>query len=264
MKKLLKTPAASSLIIGFSCIFLAGSAVADNAPAAAPPALMHADVPPPPPLPPRMIAVVGMAKGEYEPDQAVISFSVTSRGKVLADTKKANDALLQQLKKVTEQYAVPKEKVVTSGVYISPEYNYGKQGNQPPQVVGYTVTRNMRITTKDLEKEEALLAALTDIKIDQVNNVEFQLSEPDKATTEVRIKAFNNAKAQAEALATAAGAKLGPAMSISTSGAEVPRPVMPMMMAKAMAADAAAPSVAPSMPGAITLTETVEVSFALQ
>ncbi|MBY0408342.1 MAG: SIMPL domain-containing protein, partial [Rickettsiales bacterium] len=72
------------------------------------------------------------------------------------------------------------------------------------------------------------------------------------------------AKARAEALAQAAGGKLGPVLSIDTGGGmNMPHPPMPMMaMARAgMEADA---SVAPSLPGAITMQEQVHVVFTLE
>lgn len=219
-----------------------------------------------PGTPMRSISVQGQAQGEYEPDQAVISFSVVSHDKVLAEAKKANDQTLQKLVAVTQKYEIPKEKVVPSGVYISPEYNYNTNTkNGRPQIVGYSVSRNMRITTKDLARQEELLSALIDVKIDQVNNVEFQLAEPEKFASQVRVKAFENAKARAAALAEAAGAKLGPALFITTNGGMNIPPHMPMpMMAMAERGMAKDASVAPSMPGAITMNETVDVTFALE
>ncbi len=264
MKELLKAVKQLPLMVGFAAVFLAFPVVAQ---ADAPPGPPPAEAPPPPPPPPppkimRSISVVGEAQGEYDPDQAVISFAVASHGKVLADTKKNNDEMMGRLQGVTEKFAIPKEKVVASGVFIAPEYDYSRK-HERPQVVGYSVTRNMRVTTKDLSKEEELLSALTDIKIDEVNNVQFELSDPQKAGSEVRVRAFADAKAQALALAEAAGAKLGQVVSINTSGAvDMPRPMPMMSMAKMASADA--PSVAPSMPGAITVHETVNVTFSLE
>jgi len=211
----------------------------------------------------RSINVQGEAHGEFEPDQAVISFSVATRDKVLAEAKKRNDVTLEKLLAVTQKYGIAKEKVVTSSVYIAPEYDYTKQDR--PQVVGYSVSRTMRITTKDLPREEELLSALIEAKIDQVNNVEFQLSEPEKHASEIRIKAFENAKARANALAEAAGSKLGPALYISMSGGmDMPHPSMAMMEMARSSNAADGVSVAPSMPGAIIIAETVNVTFGLE
>lgn len=225
-----------------------------------------AQMPPPPPhAGQRSIHVQGEAKGEFEPDQAVIHFSVVSRDKALEAAKKANDATMQRVLAVTQSFDIPKEKVVTSGVYIAPEYHHRPNSGRP-ELRGYTVNRNLHVTIRDLSRQEALLSAIVDTKVDQVNHVEFQLSDPEKFASEVRVRAFANAKARAAALAEAAGAKLGPALVINTTGSmHMPHPPMPMMaMAeRSMAADGA-PSVAPTLPGTITLQETVNVVFALE
>lgn len=211
----------------------------------------------------RSISVQGEAKGEFEPDQAMISFAVVSRDPQLNVAKKKNDEVLQRLVAVTQTFEIPKEKVVTSGVFISPEYNYNNKNNVP-RIVGYHVSRNFSIVTKDIARQEELLSALIDVKIDQVNNVEFQLSDPEKRASELRVKAFENAKARAASLAEAAGAKLGPALLINTSGnMNMPQPPR-MMMAMADAGMEKSASVAPTMPGAITMMETVSVTFALE
>ena len=70
---------------------------------------------------------------------------------------------------------------------------------------------------------------------------------------------------KAQALAKAAGAKLGHALTISTEGVQTPMPPMPMMMkAERMSMAASDMSVAPSLPGMVKLHESVHVVFALE
>lgn len=208
----------------------------------------------------RSISVSGTAKEDVVPDQAVLSVSLVNRDKVLAEAKKQNDALAEKLVAIIRKFDIPKEKVTTSGLYINPEYNYpdGKQ-----QFVGYMVNRSLRITIDKIDNQEKILSALVDAKIDQVGGVEFQLSDPEAREGALRVKAFENAKAKAEALAKAAGSKLGAAITIATDGAVMPPPGMPrpMMMAAKASMES---SVAPSLPGVITLQESVSVTFALE
>jgi uncharacterized protein YggE len=77
---------------------------------------------------------------------------------------------------------------------------------------------------------------------------------------------MQNAKAKAEALAVAAGVKLGKPFSIQASGGYMPPP-MPMMRGAMMAmADGGMEksSVAPSLPGMVEIRETVNVVFVLE
>ncbi len=82
--------------------------------------------------------------------------------------------------------------------------------------------------------------------------------DPEAAYNSTLLAAFDQAKAKAEALATRAGATLGPALSIE-EGAEVV-PSQP----RTRSADAVAAPAPPVRPGGSTVTATVRVVFALQ
>lgn len=207
---------------------------------------------------PRMITVTGEAEEQVAPDQAILTVSLVTKNKDLNLAKRDNDAMVEKLVTIARDFKIAKEKVATSGVYISPEYNY----EQNKQVfIGYIVNRTLRITMDDISINERVLSAVVDAKIDQVNGVEFTLSDREKLAKAVRVKAVENAREKATALATAAGAKLGQVVNIATAGAEQPMPPRPMMYAKAAMAES---SVAPSLPGMVSLSESVTVSYALE
>lgn len=222
----------------------------------------HAQMPPPPPpQPPRTITVSGESHAEYTPDQAILAVSLVSKDKNLKIAKKNNDALVEKLVAIAKELGIPREKMATSSVNIAPEYRYDNEARQQ-YFVGYMVSRSLRITMNATDQPEPMLSAIVDAKIDQVNGIEFTLADPAAHEAELRIKAFEDAKAKATALAQAAGGKLGQAMMIVTGeGPGRPHPPMPMMaMAKAAASD----SFAPSLPGMIDLRQSVMVMFALE
>jgi uncharacterized protein YggE len=220
---------------------------------------------PPPPAPPvmRMIAVDGESKEQFSPDQAILSMSLVSKDDKLDSAKVHNDALVERLVNISREFNIPKDNLATSNIYISPEYRYDQQDNQQV-LIGYIVSRQLRVTMDSLDIHERLLSAIVNAKIDQVNGIEFRLKNPEIHAAKLRVKAFENAKAKAQALAEAADAKLGKAMIISTvsGGDNVIHPPMGMRgMAKAAMAEM---SVAPSLPGMIELSESVNVSFTLE
>jgi uncharacterized protein YggE len=207
-----------------------------------------------------VISVSGEGSGDFAPDQAILSLSVVSKDTDLAKAKRENDALTEKLVAVTRDYKIPKEKIATSAVNINPEYSYT---NGQQKFIDYAVNRSLRITVDDLSITEKLLSAVVDAQVNQINGVEYTLADPESHAMPLRTKAFNNAKAKAVALAEAAGVKLGAPVSISTQGAAPP--VMPVFArAMALGGGEAAPSVAPTLPGMITLHETVNVVFALE
>lgn len=221
-----------------------------------PPAARAQMVPPPPS---RMVTVSGEAEAELPPDRAALSVSLVNRHLDLAVAKKENDALVEKLLAVTREFKIPREKVATSYLMITPEYTYDKNQRQ---FAGYTVSRGLRISMEKLDGYERLLSAVVDAGVDQVGGIEFSLSDREAQLEKIRIRAVENARARAETLARAAGAKLGPVLGISTVGDS--RPMAPMPMFKAMRADMAESSAAPELPGMLTLRESVSVSFALE
>jgi uncharacterized protein YggE len=176
--------------------------------------------------------------------------------------KKANDARLETLLAILRKLEIPKEKLVTSNLNVAPEYRYDNTKNEQ-QFTGYAITRSLRVKLPASDMPEKLLSALIGAGIDQVGNIEFMLSDPEASAAPLRIKAFENAKARAQALAEASGSKLGAALMIATADMPAigPRPPMPMM---AMAKASSAMAVAPSVPGQVELHESVTVTFALE
>ena len=219
-----------------------------------------AQMPPPPPAPIRMISVSGEAHGQFAPDQAVLSLSLISHNPNLVAAKKENDGKLDKLVAIAREFKIAKEDIAASNVSISPEYKYD---NNQQQFVGYMVNRSVTLTLQELAIHERVLSAIVDAEIDQVNGIEFTLKNPEDAAMKLRAKAVANAKATAEALAQAAGVKLGQPIAISEGGASMPMPPQAMM---AMRADVAMEksSVAPSLPGLIKLSQSVNVTFGLE
>lgn len=210
-------------------------------------------------MPPRMITVSGEASEDVAPDRAILSLSLASRDTDLSKAKRDNDQMVEKLVTIARDFKIPKEKIATSGMHIAPEYDYDKGQRR---FRGYMVSRSLQMTMDDLSIHERVLSAVVDAKIDQVNGVQFTLADQEAHAKTVRVKAVENARERASALAAAAGAKLGQVMMISTTGtAPMPMPY-PRMEAMAMQADGG--SVAPSLPGMITLSESVTVSFALE
>ena len=213
----------------------------------------------PPMGPPRTITVSGEAHGDFEPDMAMLNVTLTSRDADLAAAKKQNDQQVSRLLEVASKQKLPKEKVTTSNVYINPEYRYEKQGQR--HLTGYMVSRNIRMEINDMAVQEKLLADLVQANISEVNGMDFQLSQPERHTGELRKQAFQQARDRAAQLAEAAGSRLGPPLQISVGGAEPPMPRPMMAMARMEAADAG--SVAPTVPGAVRLQESVTVTFVM-
>lgn len=199
------------------------------------------------------ITVSGEAEEQVAPDRAVISLSVVTRNPDVNVAKAENDAVLQRVAAIADNFRIPRENLATSNAQVAPEYTYegGKQ-----QFSGYMMNRSLRLTIDNLPIYEQVLSSLVENRVEQINGVEFLLADREARARDVRVRAVENARQKALALAQAAGARLGQVISITTADiADAGRP-MPFAQANVKAA--------PSLPGLITLKESVTVSFALQ
>jgi uncharacterized protein len=212
------------------------------------------------PMPPSL-TISGEAKEQVAPDQATITATVTSRHLNLNEAKKHNDAQMEKVVEIAKQFDIPKTKITPSNLNINPEYNYNNV--QKPELIGYMVSRTLRIAMDKIDIHEKVLSALVDAKIDQVSGVEFSVANPDAISDRLRVKAMENAKTKAAALAAAAGMKLGRPITINAGGGYI-QPPMPMQMMAMRADMAEKSSVAPSLPGMLEMRETVNVVFALE
>jgi len=221
--------------------------------------------PPPPPAMVSTIAVTGEAKEAVTPDQAVITASVVSRNRDLNEAKQNNDAQMDKVVQIAKEFSIPRDKIIPSNMNINPEYIYNNT-TQKQEMTGYVVSRTLRITMTKLDIHERVLSALVNAKIDQVSGVEFSLANPDAVSDRLRVKAVENARTRAEALAAAAGVKLGKPVTINAAGGYYAPPPMPMMARAAAPMDMAESkmSVAPSLPGMLEMRESVSIVFALE
>lgn len=209
----------------------------------------------------RTISVSGEGKVEAVPDRAVLPVTVESKDRKLAAAKADNDKKTAALLAVAAQYKIPKEKIKTQGVYISPQYRWEQKTNK--QIFdGYTVSRSVQITIDEMEQAEKVIASLTEAGIDQVQGIQFTFANPEALEAEARKNAVADARAKAESLVAAAGAKLGKVLSISTNGDARMPPIMPM---RAMAMEAkAADSAPPPLPGLTSIEQSVSIVYEIE
>lgn len=222
---------------------------------------VYAQMPPPHPAPmPRTISVSGEASEQFAPDRAILNVSLISKNMEINQAKRENDRLTKKVVSVLSDFDIAKEKIANSQLYISPEYRY----EHKKQVLkGYTVNRSLRITMDDISIHERVLSDLIKIKVSHVGGVQFALKDRKKYSTAIQAKAFKNAKAKAEAMAKVAGVKLGKPISISTGHAAPFHPPR-HMMDRGMVAMEQGNSVAPSLPGMITISQSVNVVFEME
>ncbi|HEY5810008.1 MAG TPA: SIMPL domain-containing protein [Povalibacter sp.] len=209
---------------------------------------------------PRIIAVSGQGEVQAEPDQAIVSLGVESRKPRLEDARAEVTKTVEAVLKLTRDLKIDQKYVRATRISVQPEYNWDTAAKER-NLIGYFVSRQVEVDLRDLEKLGTLLEKATDLGVNQLGDPRLESSKRRDLEREALGKAVADAKLNAEAVAKAAGVKLGSARTISASSGFVPVPVTARMKTMAMASDAGAAQTYQS--GQMTFNGNVQVEYDL-
>jgi len=197
------------------------------------PATARAQQPMAPVLVPALVSS-GQGEAKVTPDRASIMVNVQTRAATAtaaaADNAQRTKAVLDALAKL----GLPREQLGTEGYTVYPEMRYDKDG-AAPRVVAYVVTNSIRAETKRPEQAGAIVDAALTAGANMINSLTFYASSIDEARRMAIAEAVANARADADAMAKAAGGSLGELIELSTNGPTVPPRPMYDMGARAQA-----------------------------
>jgi uncharacterized protein YggE len=208
----------------------------------------------------RTLTVQGQAKVSAVPDIATLSVEVSRDG---ADMDPVLTQVRQQMNKVLEAVkaqGIADKDVRTEFFQVHPKYEQDKHGN--PRPVGYTVANQISVKVRELKKTGKVLTAVLNAGATRVNGPEFEIDNPQLLERQALAAATHEAKAQAEAVASAAGVQLGDILTINPQNVNWPGPRRPLMM-RSMAMPAAVPAEEPIEAGEQTLTGYVTLTYAI-
>lgn len=163
------------------------------------------------------LTVTGDADIKVAPDRVVISVGVESRSPQLAPAKTRNDTAIAAILAVAAKEQVAAADVQTDFIEISPVYQSRDttESRENYLIDYYRVNKTVAITLRDVTRFERLLTAILSAGANRVYGVEFQTSELRKYRDQARDLAVKAAVEKAQAMAGAAGLKVGKPESIS-------------------------------------------------
>ena len=210
-----------------------------------------------------VVRVVGEGMATREPDRAVVTVGASAQADTAQaaqdEVNKALDATLNSLK----QLQVEAMKLQTAGVSLSPVYAQRDRNsmNDEPKVIGYRASNSVVATFDDVTRVGEVLDAAVKSGANEMRGVSFQLKDDSEARREALKGAVEQAKQKGDAIADAAGLKLGPIVEIQEMGAADPMPKYGMM-ARGVAMEASmAPT--PIETGEIQVRASVTVVYRL-
>ena len=170
------------------------------------------------------IQVSATGQSFMAPDMASVSAGVVTQGKTAREAMFGNATKMTRVFEELEAAQIEKKHITTSQLSLKPRYNY--QNRQSPKIDGYEARNTVTAKTHNLDNVGAMLDALVKAGVNNINGVQFSVKDPKAAQEKAREDAILEAKAKAEAMAKAAGVKLGNLKSLTESrGNFSPQPV---------------------------------------
>jgi uncharacterized protein YggE len=209
---------------------------------------------------PRTVSVSGSAEVAAEPDMAHVTLGVEARKPTMAEARTAVAATVDRVLALTRDLRIEPKLVNATRVQVQPEYSWNEK-DRKRVLLGYLVSRQVQVELRDLEQLGPLLERAVDAGVNQVNDPVLDSSRRKSIEREAMAKAVEDARLNAETLARAAGARLGPVRTLNGSTSAPP---MPMYRQGAVMADAAMPAPeATYQPGEMKFSAAVNAEYDL-
>ncbi len=216
--------------------------------------------------PPRQVSVSGHCIRTVTPDRGALVLTVDVLEKDLRSATRQASLTYDRLKQAIEKLGLSELNLTTSEYSVREERQWEKDR---AVFKGFRARLGLRVVSSSIERLGEVMSIGSREGVQDVGALQTFLSEERRLKEQMEClkQAAENARAKAERLASALGARVGEAIRVSEQGAGGPGP-MPkhtMMMAMEAGAPAARGMPAPEIAaGSQTLELDVDVSFGLK
>ncbi|MGL5666173.1 MAG: oxidative stress defense protein [Shewanella sp.] len=204
------------------------------------------------------IETMGVSQIQVEPDMAELNVEVAVIEKEAKAAKDNSDAAVAKFIARLTAAGITKEQIQSANLNLQPQYVYAQ--DKAPELSGYTASRQITVTIRDLARLNTILDSALEEGINRVNNIALKSSKEAEYVAKARQAAIVDAKQKAESLAKGFGENLGKVWQIRYYDQRPVQPVMLRMNAKADAMGAAESY----QYGQVTIEDRVEVVYKLK
>jgi len=191
--------------------------------------------------PGRTMTLTGLGVVTTTPDKAVVTVGVVTDAKTAGQALAQNTQSMQAVMDLLGAQGVALKDIQTANFSVNPQSIYpNNDRNQPPRIVGYSVSNEVHATIRDLDKMGAILDKVVSAGSNRINGIRFTISNPEPVLDEARRLAVRDAIRKAGLFAKEAGVALGAITSITEVSASTPQPLHRRALSMAVA-EAAVP-----------------------
>ncbi len=164
------------------------------------------------------IEVTASASVDRQADQVRLTLAVETTAQTAEVASDRNAEKMSALIGALRAMGLKKSAIRTLAYRLTPQYDRGERGNRDPDPIGFMAQNMVEARIDSIRRVGSVIDRAIESGANRVNSLNFELREPEEAYLEALEKAVKRAKIQAEAIARAAGRRLGPPVRISTSG----------------------------------------------
>jgi uncharacterized protein YggE len=212
----------------------------------------------------KTLYINGTGTANLIPDIAYVTIGVHTEAPTAVVAVDMNNTRAQKVMTALQSFGILAKDLRTSNFSIASLQKTDPTTGQSTGQIYYAVDNSVIVTVRDLPKMGDLLDSAIQAGANNINSVQFDVSDNKAALQEARTQAMQNGLDQAKEIAAAAGITLGDIQTIMYSES---MPVFNtntyMDYGKGGGGVRAAPSV-PVSPGQMTVTATVTITYAIK
>ena len=172
------------------------------------------------------ITVTGTGEVYAKPDLAIVSFTVKTEAKSVAEAMEENTEKMNAVIGFMKAEGIEEKDLKTTNFNIYPRYEYYEKEDiemwPRPEgqrvLVGYEITQSLQIKIREMESVGDIIQLATGAGANQVGSLNFTIDDQDELKNQAREEAIKEAKEKAQELASQLGIKLIRIQSFSESG----------------------------------------------
>jgi uncharacterized protein YggE len=214
----------------------------------------HAQAPPPPTP---SIVTRGEAIVKRAPDQAWVSIAAETRASTPAEAQRLAAEAMTAVQAALKGTGLPADAIRTTGYSLQPDMQY-EDGRA--RVRGYIARNQIEVRVDALDRLGAVLDAAGSSGATSLAGLRFDIKDRRVVERDALKLAVEDAMGRAKAIASGAGAALGPILRIDEFASE-PRP---MFQAGVAMMDRSAAPPTPVSPGELEITAHVTLTVAIK
>jgi len=159
------------------------------------------------------ISVSGESTVEVAPNRVDINVAVVTEGTDVKTAQAQNAKMAEKLIAALNNAGIKQQSIITSGYNIQPNYDYAGDGQ--PQLIGYRVVNEVKITVEDTGTAGSIIDTAVQNGANEVRGLSFYATGNNEQKIAALRQAVENARQKAEVLAGALGKEIAGVKSAS-------------------------------------------------